>query len=665
MACLSRALFVVLAHLCLPTVIRASVIRRAMVVIWAAASLFACGGSGTPGPSEPPGAGVVSSVQIASSSTTVNVGATLSLAATAKDKSGAIVASAVIAWSSSAPSVATVSSAGGVTGVSAGTATITASSGGFSSTSQVTVTLDDTPASITLAPPGPIALVAGSLVTLTATVRAPDGRVVPTATVAYSSTDASVASVTAGVVVAAKVGTATITATSGTVSASIVVTVSVGPAAALGVRTQPLGTTVGTPLSTQPVVEIRDGAGNLVPTATTAVTVAIASGGGLITGTTTINAAGGVATFTNLAVLGTAGTRALAFSATGLARVTTSDFARSPSATPLLVIDTTTVALSAPAGRTSQVVTLGVKNGGAAPLTDVTLSPPVYDAGQPSGWLTVTASGVAPPLVLTLQASAATLPPGSYRAVVQVIAPAASNTPVAITVTLTVSPSTVITYGDASQKLRILDIGTAYTPSVSARDGSGQSVPIGTATFTSRATSVATVDGQGKITAVGEGTTWVVVQVEAASTVDSVFVTVPRSATGPVLRSNLSTFLVKANDITFVDVLLDARQTAVGAATVAVGYTTATAVFGFNVTFTVPAGPPVPVASSPTAGVIRVSVASVTPLSGQTALLRLRVVTPTSGLSGVITLTVTDIVAPDGSDLAAVTTSTRIPIIVQ
>ena len=657
------AFSMVLANPSLPIVTRASIVRRALLAGCATALLLACGGSGSPGPSGPVGGGVVSSVQITSSTTTVNVGATLTLSASARDATGTNVAGAAIAWSSSAPNIATVSSSGVVTGVLAGTATITASSSGFSASTQITVTPDDTPTSITLAPSGAIALVSGSAVTLTSVVRAPDGHIVSTATVVYSSTDATVASVSAGVVTGAKAGTAMITATSGAASAVVIVTVTPGPAAALGLRTQPAGAAAGSLLSTQPVIEIRDKAGNLVPTATNAVTVGIATGGGSLSGTTTVTAANGVATFTNLVVSGTAGTRALSFSAAGLTSVTSGDVVLTASATPLLVIDTTSVALSAPSGKSSQVVMLGVKNGGVTPLTTVTLSAPAYDAGQPTGWLASSASGAAPPFVVTLQANAASLQAGSYRAVVQVNAPAASNTPVAITVTLTVSLANTITYGNAAEKIRILDVAAAYTPSLSARDGTGQALPTGSATFASRAASVATVDAQGKITAVGEGTTWVAVQ--GVSSSDSVFVIVPRSAAGPVLRSDLTTFLVKAGDVTFVNVLLDTRQTPVGAATVAVGYTTATAVFGFNASYTIPAGPPVPVAASTTAGVIRVSVASVTPLTGQIALLRLRIVTPIAGLAGVITLTVTDIVAPDGSDLMPVTTSTRIPIIVQ
>ena len=640
--------------------VRSAQCVRTFVRGCAAAALLGCGGAS--GPSGPAGAGVVTSVQINTGAATVVVGGTVSLTATARDVNGTTVAGAVTSWSSAATSVATISAAGVATGVAAGTTTITASSAGVNAAIQLTVTSDDTPASLTLAPPGPLALVSGGVTTIVPTVRAADGHVVGTATVVFRSSDATVASVSAVVITAAKVGTATITATSGSASASVVVTVSAGAPSALAVRTQPGGSAVGAVLTTQPVIEIRDKAGNLVPTATNAVTVAIATGGGSISGTTTVSAVAGVATFTDLAVAGAAGTRVLSFSSPGLTPANSLDLVLAGSAIPSLVLDSTSIALSAPSGKSSPTVTLAVKNGGSTAVTGASLSPPTYDVGQPGGWLIVSASGTSAPFTISLQANAATLAPGSYRAAVTLSAAAAANSPVTITVTLTVVPSNTITYGSATEKIRILDVASAFTPALSMRDGIGQPTAVGAVTFASRATSVATVDAQGRVTAVGEGTTWVAVQ--ALGTADSVFVIVPRAGGGPVIRSDLTTYLVKAGDVTFVNVVIDTRSTPIGAATVAVGYTsTSSPVFG--VTFTIPTGPPVPVATTVTTGVIRVTVASATALTGQVALLRLRVVTPVAGLSGVITLTVTDIVAPDGSDLMSVTTSTRIPIIVQ
>jgi DNA/RNA endonuclease G (NUC1) len=69
---------------------------------------------------------VVASVTVAPLSATVHVGANLALTATAFDAVGQPIAGASFAWSSSAPGVATVSSAGVVTGVAPGDALITA-----------------------------------------------------------------------------------------------------------------------------------------------------------------------------------------------------------------------------------------------------------------------------------------------------------------------------------------------------------------------------------------------------------------------------------------------------------------------------------------------------------------------------------------------------------
>ncbi|MEP6989692.1 MAG: Ig-like domain-containing protein [bacterium] len=634
-------------------------VRRLASRVLAVAVITACGGSGD-GPAAP--RIVVTTVEVRPSNSSVTVGTSVTLAATARDQNGVAVAAAPIAWASAAPGVATVSANGVVTGIATGVATITATSSGVSGTIQLTVTPDETPTSIVLTPPGPLALVSGASSTVAATVRASDGHVVTTAPVSYRSSDASIAAVTAGVVTAVHVGTAIMTATSGSVSASLSVTVSAGAALQLGIRTAPVGSAVGSPLATQPVIDIRDAAGNAVTTATNAVTAAIATGGGSLGGTTTVAAASGVAAFTNLVVNGTAGTRTLVFTAPGLASITSGDVVLTAPVTPLLVVDSTTLRFTVAAGRTLPAVTLIVRNGGTTALSDVTVSQPAYDAGQPTGWLAVASTGGSPPFSITFQADAITLSPGTYHATVQVTAAAASNSPLALGVTVVVTQGGGITFGSATEKLRVLDAGAAFTPSLTARDATGQPMATGPVSFVSRAPSVATVDAQGRITPVGEGAAWVVAI--AMNSADSVFVIVPRAAGGPVLRSDLTTYLVTAGDVTTINVVLDARQTSVGAATVAVGFTTATGVFGSGVTYTVPTGPPVPVAASTNRGVIRVSVASATALTGEIALLRLRVPTPTAGLAGVITLTVTEIVAPDGSDLTSVTTSTRIPIIV-
>ncbi|NBO63883.1 MAG: hypothetical protein EBU88_03335, partial [Acidobacteria bacterium] len=94
----------------------------------------------------------------------------------------------------------------------------------------------------------------------------------------------------------------------------------------LAITTQPVGSASGSVLSTQPVVEIRDALGNRVTTSTDTVTVSISSGtGGVLSGTTAINAVGGVATFTNLVLTGTSGIDyQLQFASSGLIFATSS-----------------------------------------------------------------------------------------------------------------------------------------------------------------------------------------------------------------------------------------------------------------------------------------------------------------------------------------------------
>jgi hypothetical protein len=84
------------------------------------------------------------------------------------------------------------------------------------------------------------------------------------------------------------------------------ISVAVGSAAKLAFITQPGGTNGGSEFTTQPVVTVQDAGGNTVTTNTSAVTIAIKSGTGTadatLSGTKTINAVAGVATFTGLSI---------------------------------------------------------------------------------------------------------------------------------------------------------------------------------------------------------------------------------------------------------------------------------------------------------------------------------------------------------------------------
>ena len=154
-----------------------------------------------------------------------SIGATTQLTATGKDASGAAIASTTVTWTTSAPAVATVSTAGLVTAVGNGTAVITATSGTVTGT--VTITVAQVAATITVSP-GTNALDAiGKTANLTATAKDAGGNAM-TATLIWTTSDPKVATVsTAGVVTSTGPGSATITVAAGTVNATAALTVTV------------------------------------------------------------------------------------------------------------------------------------------------------------------------------------------------------------------------------------------------------------------------------------------------------------------------------------------------------------------------------------------------------------------------------------------------------
>lgn len=521
--------------------------------------------------------------------------------------------------------------------------------------------VDNTPASIVLSPSGTITLQSGIATTVAATVLAKDGHQITSAAVTWSSTDPTVATVAAGAITGVKVGGATISATAGVASASVAVTVTPGAPAALAIRTQPVGATIGSPLSTQAVVEVRDLAGNLVPSATATVTAAIASGGGTLGGTTTVVAAGGVAAFTDLSISGVAGDRTLSFSAPGLASVTSAAFTMSPPPTPLIVVDSASITFTAVVGASPASKAVKITNGGTAAFTSVTINAPVYDAGQVTGWLTASLSGSAAPFTLTLVPAAASLAVGTYHAIVRINAPGATNTPLDVSVTLNVVQPSSLTWGTTTERVRVIDPGTTYSPALTAVLN-GQVVSASSVTFTSRAAAIATVDASGRIAGLSVGQTWVAASMQGVS--DSVYVIVTRAAGAPVLRADLTDYVVHAGDVFTVNVTLDPRSTAVGAATIVVGYETENSMFVVQ-SATVPNQTPLPTAFNSSYGVFRANVASANALTGTPIMLRLLLSTPRSGLSGWITLTVLDMADPNANDITLQATSTRYPIIVR
>ncbi|TDG00236.1 S-layer homology domain-containing protein [Paenibacillus piri] len=108
-------------------------------------------------------------------------------------------------------------------------------------------------------------------------------------------------------------------------AAQLTFTVTAANPSLLKIQTQPSGAVDGKTLTDQPVVRIVDAYAN--PTnASQAVTAVVAGGASTLTGTATINATNGVATFTNLGLNGVSLDVTLSFTGAGLTAVTSDPF---------------------------------------------------------------------------------------------------------------------------------------------------------------------------------------------------------------------------------------------------------------------------------------------------------------------------------------------------
>ncbi len=127
-----------------------------------------------------------------------------------------------VTWSSSDATIASVTQDGHVTAMKSGSATITAKAGEKSATCEVSIT---TPVECVTLNSSTISLEEGQTATLVATINPNDA---DEKTVAWSTSNAQVATVSNGFVSAVKEGTATITASAGGHSAACTVTVQKG-----------------------------------------------------------------------------------------------------------------------------------------------------------------------------------------------------------------------------------------------------------------------------------------------------------------------------------------------------------------------------------------------------------------------------------------------------
>jgi uncharacterized protein YjdB len=188
----------------------------------------------------------VAAVEVTPSSASVRVGATQQLTATLRDADGNVLSARTVTWSSSAPSVASVSSSGLVTGKAGGQATVTATSEGESDGSAITVVTAPAPVATVHVSPPSAQLKVGSTGQFTATLEAADGTVLTGRSISWSTGNANVATVNgSGLVTANAAGQTSITATSEGKSGSAALTVVNVPVATVTVTPESVNMKTG------------------------------------------------------------------------------------------------------------------------------------------------------------------------------------------------------------------------------------------------------------------------------------------------------------------------------------------------------------------------------------------------------------------------------------
>ncbi|NWJ49103.1 MAG: hypothetical protein HXX08_24870 [Chloroflexi bacterium] len=176
--------------------------------------------------------------------------------------------------------------------------------------------------------------------------------------------------------------------------------ITTGTAAKLVITTQPSGAVASSAFTTQPVVTAQDANGNTATSFNRAVTVAIKSGAGttgaLLSGTLTVNAINGVATFSNLKINKSGRGYVLVFNATGLTSAQSNPFnvviiGQPSDLIPQLRVSPSPVVAISPENLVS--FSFKVKNIGVGSTSYVRLEIPIPQ-GLEVGYLKNTSSGV-------------------------------------------------------------------------------------------------------------------------------------------------------------------------------------------------------------------------------------------------------------------------------
>ena len=177
----------------------------------------------------------VATVAVTPTTSTIVIGQTVTLVATARDANGIVLPGRAVTWTNGAPSIVTVSALGVVTALSVGTGVVIATVEGR--TGQATVNVRQV-SSVSVT--GPTTVFVAWTIQLTATPRDAAGNAITGLTPTWSTSAPAVASVNAqGVVTGLSPGLAPITAAFGNVTGTLNLTVQQAPVASVTVTPNP------------------------------------------------------------------------------------------------------------------------------------------------------------------------------------------------------------------------------------------------------------------------------------------------------------------------------------------------------------------------------------------------------------------------------------------
>ncbi|HEV8448247.1 MAG TPA: Ig-like domain-containing protein [Gemmatimonadaceae bacterium] len=414
----------------------------------------------------------VASVAVNPPTTSVSVGAQVPLQVVVQDFSGKPITGNSVFWSVRDPNIASISSAGVVTGVSAGSTEIAASVNGKSGIATITVQRE--PVSSVVVTPPQLNLVPGAHFQLTATAYDAAQNPLSGRTITWNTSSAAIATVDGnGMMTAVAPGSASITATAEGKIGVTAITVSQSPVATVTVSPTPLSMSVGQ--VTQLAATLTDNLGNVLNGRTVAWTssntgIATVSDQGVVTAT-----ASGTATIT-----------ATSEGKTGTAEVTVTNVAVGSVAvlpqTPTIVVGAS-VQLS---------VTVRDVNGAVVTNRVVTW------ASSNANVATVSTSGVVTALT-----------PGT--AIITATSEQKSGT---TSVTVTPVPVATVTLSPATANIRVTAT-TTLTPTV--KDANGVVVTNRIIAWTTSDSTLATVSSSGVVTGIAPGTATITATSEGKS----------------------------------------------------------------------------------------------------------------------------------------------------